>query len=87
MTNDFTLAAIHGLTFCNKEMIHAAGSGRCMYCDTHYGPSDLNWLVESNQIGDGNETAQCPRCSIDCVVPDSIKLTNQMKSDFKAFWF
>ena len=86
-TNDFTMAAIHGLTYCNKQLIVLAGSGCCLYCGEHFGPKDIEWLEETNQEGAGNETASCPNCHIDCVIPDSIKLTKQTKRDFKAFWF
>ena len=88
ITNDFTLAAIHGLTYCNEQIIKQSNGAECLHCGAVHKVDDLLWVNEPNQDNTrGGNTAQCPDCLVDCAIPLNFIPTNQQKTDFKKFWF
>ena len=54
----------HKLSYKNKDLIVDSKKCGCFYCLKIYEPKEINEWVD-----DGN-TAVCPRCGIDAVLPE-----------------
>ena len=53
----------------------------CFCCLNTYPPKEIwEWI-------DSNETAMCPRCGIDSVLPDSIGFDKEFLIEMNKYWF
>jgi NAD-dependent SIR2 family protein deacetylase len=53
----------------------------CFYCCEVFPPSEVReWIDEG-------ETALCPRCGIDAVLPDSVGFTDEFLKAMRGYWF
>jgi hypothetical protein len=83
-------------TFChnNRERLASAGYGHCFYC------SAMDFPVDSIRewVGTNNQTALCPDCSIDTVLPKVVRyssedeledyfITNKDLLKMRKYWF
>jgi hypothetical protein len=76
------LKKIHDGCSNHKEALQNAKLCGCFYCSRTYGPSEINeWI-------DGGDTALCPRCSIDSVIPldDSVDNASMLEA-MSMYWF
>src|ERR1035437_10143944 len=74
MTED-ELTRIHGFSFKNRSAIEASDRVGCFDCMTMYAASEIQ-DQEYVDEADGQETATCPYCFTDSVIPDnSITIT------------
>lgn len=62
----------------------------CFYCERIFDPSEIvEWIDESTPEAEG-QTALCPHCGIDSVIPDRIPgvdLTPALLEELNGFWF
>lgn len=69
---------LHKQSMYNKEILRTSGYCGCFYCCEIY---DFNEIVE---FTDNNQTAICPKCDVDSVVPtNDIKILEEMNKT----WF
>lgn len=53
----------------------------CFHCLRRFPPSEITeWI-------DGSETALCPYCGIDAVLPDSVDLSDELLDAMYDYWF
>lgn len=74
---------LHVYSSHNRELILRSNKCYCFYCKS---------IVSSNEIIeyiDNNETALCPKCDIDSIIPDAIDDTIDQKviDDMNQYWF
>jgi DNA-directed RNA polymerase subunit RPC12/RpoP len=62
--NERHLNAMMQLTTNNKDLLRLAGTGVCCGCGTHVDADSItSWIDE-------NDTAVCPHCGVDALIPD-----------------
>ncbi len=67
-------------SFHNRTEIEAAGECACYYClETFPSAEVVKWADEG-------QTAVCPRCGIDSVVPRRVA-SDRLLRDMHAYWF
>lgn len=67
----------------NKELIIKANKCYCFHCKK---------IMESNEVVsfiDNKDTALCPYCGVDAIIPDSIdeKIDEELIEDMNKYWF
>lgn len=71
--------------FCgnNKSLLSQSQQGGCFYCQKIFAPTKIkNWVNE------GSQTALCPHCSIDAVLPGCVtELTPEVLKSMYDEWF
>ena len=77
------LQKLHTYASHNKKLIDTADKCYCFYCKSSMQKDEIK-----NYIDDG-QTALCPKCEIDAIIPDSIEDTvdEQMISEMNEYWF
>ena len=77
------LQKLHAYSSHNKKLIDTADKCYCFYCKSSMQKDEIK-----NYIDDG-QTALCPKCEIDAIIPDSIDDTvdEQMISEMNEYWF
>lgn len=76
---------IHTNSIYNKEDLQNVNKCGCFYCLKIYDPKEIKeWLSENN----GKETALCPYCYIDSVIPESdeYELSEQLLKEMYDYW-
>lgn len=77
---------IHAHKFCtnNREMLKNDSVCGCFYCLRIFSPDEI-----TDWIHDKSETARCPYCGIDSVLPKSAgyTLTKEFLKDMYDYWF
>lgn len=74
---------LHAYSSHNKELIKSSNNCYCFYCKSTILSSDIN-----DYIDEGN-TALCPNCGIDSIIPDSVNevIDEQVLDDMNKYWF
>ncbi|MET0901124.1 MAG: cytoplasmic protein [Mycobacterium sp.] len=70
----------------NRAAVEASTVCGCFYCCAIFSPAEIDeWIVE----GSGRQTAQCPRCGIDSVIPDrsGYPITKEFLATMNSYWF
>ena len=82
MTQEEIKGAIDFAT-SNREMLEKSSKAGCYYCMKIYDASEVTDFLEQE------ETALCPKCGIDSVLPSSspYELTAENLSKLYRFWF
>ncbi|MBR2377015.1 MAG: cytoplasmic protein [Clostridia bacterium] len=82
MITDISLA--HEYSKLNKEEILKSKKCGCFYCGKIFDKNLIvNWLKDSKE-----ETALCPFCQIDSVLPDSkVEITKEFLKNMHKTWF
>lgn len=77
------LKKLHAYSSHNKELIEKANKCYCFYCKSSMEKSDIKCYIDNGQ------TALCPKCQIDAIVPDSIEdaVDEQIISEMNEYWF
>ena len=74
---------LHAYASHNKKMIGKSNKCYCFYCKSVFENGEVEtYLAEE-------ETALCPKCGIDSVIPDSIdeKIDEAIISEMHDYWF
>lgn len=70
------------LAFRNKKMIEESNQAGCYYCLEIFPTSEVV------QFTDNGQTAICPRCGVDAILPSSAGLiTADFLKQSKLYWF
>ena len=70
-----------------KEIINFSECG-CFYCLRYFNPKEIKEWVDSADIFEEGQTALCPFCGIDSVLPGSCDIRNQdFMSEMHEYWF
>ena len=80
------LTAAHDHSFKNRSEITQSDTCGCYCCLAIFPPADVReWLTES----DGQESAFCPRCSIDAVIGSAsgFPITSEFLQKMRRRWF
>ena len=80
---DIDLAYAHEQCNGNRKKLTKASVCGCFYCLRIYDPKEIVW--ESDE----DNTAMCPYCGIDSVLPESANLpvTKALLKKMREFWF
>jgi len=76
----------HEVSFGNRQLVEASENCGCFYCCEIFKPQDIKeWVKE----GDGRETALCPRCGIDSVLPSQagFLVEKEFLQEMEKYWF
>lgn len=66
----------------NKQDLMKSDKAGCYYCRKIYPASEVKEFIE------GEDTALCPKCGIDSVLPDSVyDLSIEKLRELHQFWF
>lgn len=78
----FDVKALHDLCSNNKALLEKSGVAGCFYCCDTFHPSEVKeWI-------DGGDTALCPKCGIDSVLPSaSVALSPALLLAMNEHWF
>jgi hypothetical protein len=86
----------HGHTSFHRAAIEASGLCACGHCHARFPPAEIvewtDWLPSvpfAVRSRDNGQTAVCPRCGVDAVLPDSVglDLSEAFLSRFRDHWF
>jgi len=85
---DPDLEAAHRYCASHRAAVSASERCGCFYCLATFAPSEiLDWVDEdANGVG---QTALCPRCGIDSVLPSSsgLSIEPEFLRRMRAYWF
>lgn len=73
----------HNLANSNRQNLTKASVCGCFYCLRIYDPKEIVWE------DDADDTAMCPYCGIDAVIPESetLPVTKALLKQMREFWF
>lgn len=78
------LEALHGKSIQHRAAVEASQQCGCFCCLRLFSPSAIKEWVKR----DGDQTAICPFCSVDSVLPGSeVELTDAMLLSMQQRWF
>jgi len=73
------LREAHGYSFKNARLVSESDECACFYCLNRFKPGDVySWC-------DNSQTALCPRCCVDSVLPG--RYADDFLVAMKRFWF
>jgi len=74
---------LHAYSSHNKKLIASAEKCYCFYCKSSMKSDEIKTYI------DNGETALCPKCDIDAIIPDSIGETvdEEIISQMNEYWF
>lgn len=77
------LKELHKLSFKGRPQLLQANTCGCFYCFALFSPKDIeDWA-------DDRQTAICPHCGIDSIIPDTAQapLTESLLKEMHQFFF
>ncbi|MGN0967121.1 MAG: cytoplasmic protein [Candidatus Coprovivens sp.] len=83
MRNIQKLIDAHKTSSHNKDLVKRSKICACFHCRTWFSSKEVNrWIP-------GEETAICPRCGIDSVIPDAsgIQQDRDFVAEMHRYWF
>jgi len=86
------LEHIHRYTNHHRPLVEQSTEAGCIHCGAHFGTDEIReWIAERNPDTGriSAETAKCPRCGVDSVLPSAAPVTLDAHSlaALQAFWF
>ena len=80
---DIDLVYAHEMCKSNREKLLSAQVCGCFYCLRIFDPKEIVWEDDSDQ------TAMCPYCGIDSVLPESatLPMTKAFLKKMREYWF
>lgn len=78
-----SLEVVHKYSSYHRELINGSAIVGCFYCIERFVPSDIKeWI-------DGGDTAICPNCGIDSVLPEILGIvpTQELLMRMHEYWF
>lgn len=90
--NEADLESIHKHSSRHRHRIEASAVCGCFYCMSTFAPAAIaDWIDWPNEDeSQPGETALCPECGIDAVLPDSVPgvpLDDGLLREMHAYWF
>jgi len=79
----------HKSTGYNRELLKQSKKCACCYCLKIFTTDKIDeWIDRREAEGEG-QTALCPFCSVDCVLPDAagFPLIDEFIEKMHAYWF
>ncbi|MBS2003044.1 MAG: cytoplasmic protein [Cyanobacteria bacterium SZAS LIN-5] len=78
-----TLKLAHKASSNHRTLLNQSELCGCFYCEATFSPEEIR------EYTDRGQTALCPRCSIDSVIPAAAgyALTAQFLSAMEKYWF
>ena len=73
--------SLHALNFQHRQQLAHVGRAGCFYCLQFFD------AVEVTEWIDAGQTALCPRCRIDAVLPATEEVTAETLQEMKKHWF
>ena len=92
LLNQSSLEAIHHFCTANRPLLEQSSSAGCLCCGATFAPNEiLEWVSELDTVTQQQtgETASCPRCGIDSVLPSAapVSLNPQLLAAMQSYWF
>lgn len=101
LLNQSSLEAIHRFCTSNRPLLEQSSSAGCVCCGASFAPAEIHdWVPARDPLtrefdgapgahGAGGESAACPRCGHDAVLPSAapIVLSPRMLAAVQAYWF
>lgn len=82
--HELTLEALHGKCAFHRAAVEASSLCGCFRCLRTYPPSEIKAWVHR----DDDDTALCPYCSVDSVLPNSeVEITTALLTEMRERWF
>ena len=77
------LNRLHAYSSHNKKLIDTADKCYCFYCKSCIGRDEIKTFIDNGQ------TALCPKCDIDAIIPDNLGETvdEEIISEMNEYWF
>lgn len=77
------LNKLHAYCTNNKELIEKSNKCYCFYCKKHMNSNEIIRYLEIE------DTALCPHCGVDAVIPDCIdeEINEEVIEDMNNYWF
>lgn len=77
------LERLHSYCTHNKRLVEASDKCYCFYCKSTMDARDIEEYIDSEQ------TALCPKCGIDAILPDRIDepIDDNILSEMNTYWF
>lgn len=96
MTNSTSVQSAHAYTSFHRKAIEASAQCVCGYCHECFPPAAIrqwtDWLPSlpiAERSEENGQTAICPHCSVDAVLPGSVglDLSPEFLARFHRHWF
>ena len=76
----------------HRPLVEQSARAGCLHCGASFPTSEIrDWIEERGAAGgqEGGETAKCPRCGMESVLPSAapVMLSEQMLAALRTFWF
>lgn len=77
------LQKLHACSSHNRQQIASAGKCYCFYCESVFSPGEIT------NFADNGQTALCPACGVDAIVPDSADeaIDEKLITEMNRYWF
>jgi hypothetical protein len=87
-----SLEAIHKFCTANRPLLEQSSSAGCFFCGAAFEPSEISrWLPEYDEAtgAPSGETASCPRCGKDSVLPSAapVAMSPHLLAAMQGYWF
>ena len=92
LVSQSSLEVLHRFCSSNRRLLERSESAGCICCGASFAPSEIRTWVQRAERADEraqDETAACPRCGVDAVLPSAapVLLTPRMLAAMQAYWF
>jgi DNA-directed RNA polymerase subunit RPC12/RpoP len=92
LLNSADLASIHRYCSHHRPLLERSAHAGCISCGATFAPAEIREWVrgeESSAARDADETAKCPRCGVDAVLPSAapVALDARTLAALQAYWF
>jgi hypothetical protein len=86
------LEAIQHYCSCHKPLLLDSSHAGCIRCGSTFSPDEIHdWIDESDgkRGHSRGETAVCPRCGVDAVLPSAapVAMDAHLLSALQSYWF
>jgi hypothetical protein len=87
-----SLEAIHKFCTANRPLLEQSSSAGCFCCGAAFEPNEISSWVPAVDPVSGHlrgETASCPRCGRDSVLPSAapVTMSPHLLAAMQAYWF
>ncbi len=87
-----SLEAIHKFCTANRPLLEQSSSAGCFCCGAAFEPSEIStWVPEVDPVTgqSSGDTASCPRCGRDAVLPSAapVAMNPHLLAAMQAYWF
>lgn len=90
LLNQSSLESVHRFCHRNRPLLEKSSSAGCVHCGATFTPAEIReWVREAGPDGPASETAKCPRCGTDSVLPSAapVLLDARTLAAIQAYWF